>query len=614
MKKICLLAPYKEFLTFDEEEKFIVKKFGNLSQVINIAQEFQKNGGEIIITRGGSAQILKENTSLKIIEVEISSYEIIKTLQKISNKDIPLGIVGYKNAVYKCSYLASILGFKNIFEIIYDQYNNYSNYINDLEHLIFNKKVTNFIGDTVLLNTLEKRTYYINFYLIESEYSSIHNAYNKAKIFLEYQEREKEKNFYYNLILNNIDCGIVLTSLEGKIIEFNNVIRNFFYIEKSQNIFNIFPTFKEFFIKNNSEILLEINNEKFIISFVNTEIKKSYIFIFRKIKNIENLINISKKIKNNKSLYTWKNILTLNKRYLEILEMAKVFAKTNENVLITGESGTGKELIAQSIHSESFRQQYPFITFNCANITESLIESELFGYTEGAFTGAVKKGKKGIFELANHGTIFLDEISEIPLHLQSKFLRVLEEKKFRKVGGEEYIFIDIRIIAACNQDLRKLVQENKFRKDLFYRLSTLEITTIPLNERKEDIQHIGKFFLEKELVAFPNFSIDNFTELLTFIETLSFSGNVRELKNIIKKIVILKTSLNMSNKKIIEHILSAQNKFSENQTYLNFENSKLRDIEKEIVTKILQLENGNKSKTAIRLGIDRGKIDRLLKN
>lgn len=615
MKKICLLAPYKELLAFDEEENFLIKKYGNLSQVITIAKEFQKNGGEIIITRGGSAQILKENTSLKIIEVEISSYEIIKTLQKISDKEKPLGIVGYKNAVHKCSYLASILGFKNTFEIIYDQYNNYSFYIEELENLIFNKKINNFIGDTVLLNTLEKRTYYINFYLIESEYNSIHNAYNKAKILLDYQEKEKEKNLYYNLIFNNIDCGIILTSVSGNIIEFNSIINNFFTIEKNKNIFKLFPSFKDFFTRNNNEIILEVNLEKLIISLIDIDMNdsKNYIFVFRKIKSIENLVNISKAIKNENTNYTWKDILTTNTKYKETIEMAKSFAKTDENILITGDSGTGKELLAQSIHNESFRKNFPFITFNCANITESLIESELFGYSEGAFTGASKKGKKGIFELANHGTIFLDEISEIPYHLQSKFLRVLEEKKFRKVGGEEYIFIDVRIISACNQDLKELIKEKKFRKDLFYRLSTLELFTLPLKNRKEDIKYIGEHFIKKELINSPKYSIKDFEQILNIIETLDFPGNIRELKNLIKKIVILKTSLNFSTKQIIENITHQKNYSKEKNEIFPFENLKLKDIEKNIVSKILELENGNKSKTAIRLGIDRGKINRILK-
>lgn len=340
---------------------------------------------------------------------------------------------------------------------------------------------------------------------------------------------------------------------------------------------------------------------------------KNYIFVFRKIKSIENLVNISKAIKNENTNYTWKDILTTNTKYRETIEMAKSFAKTDENILITGDSGTGKELLAQSIHNESFRKNFPFITFNCANITESLIESELFGYSEGAFTGASKKGKKGIFELANHGTIFLDEISEIPYHLQSKFLRVLEEKKFRKVGGEEYIFIDVRIISACNQDLKELIKEKKFRKDLFYRLSTLELFTLPLKNRKEDIKYIGEHFIKKELMNSPKYSIKDFEQILNIIETLDFPGNIRELKNLIKKIVILKTSLNFSTKQIIENITHQKNYSKEKNEIFPFENLKLKDIEKNIVSKILELENGNKSKTAIRLGIDRGKINRILK-
>lgn len=615
MKKICLLAPYKELLTFNEDEDILVKKYGNLSQVVSIAKEFQESGGEIIISRGGSAQILKENTDLKIIEVEISSYEIIKTLQKILEKDKPLGIVGYKNAVYKCSYLAKILGFNDTYEIIYDQYDNYTKYIERLEYLIFNKKVNNFIGDTVLINTLEKRNYYINFYLIESEYSSIHNAYKEAKVFLMYKEKEKEKNFYYNLIFDNLDCGIVLTNHSGDILEYNSTVKQFFLIEKNKNILKIFPNCKELFIKNSGEIYLEINLEKVIVSLSEVKIgeKKNYIFIFRKVKNIEGLANISKIMKKNNLSYKWDDILTEDKKYKELIERAKAFSKTEENILIIGESGTGKELLAQSIHNESLRSQEAFIAFNCANITETLIESELFGYVEGAFTGASKKGKKGVFELANHGTLFLDEVSEIPYHLQSKFLRVLEEKRFRRVGGEEDIFIDTRIVSACNQNLEKMVIEGKFRRDLFYRLSTLELFTIPLKERKNDIKVIGTFFLERELKKFPKYSIREFEDILEKIETFDFPGNVRELKSLITKIIILKTSLKFSNKRIIEELnfQKGERQGRENDNYP--ENLKLRDIERNIILKILEEEKGNKTKTATRLGIDRGKIDRILK-
>ena len=160
-------------------------------------------------------------------------------------------------------------------------------------------------------------------------------------------------------------------------------------------------------------------------------------------------------------------MVTSDKNFEEIKKIARHYAGTENTILITGESGTGKELFAQSIHNGSKRKNEPFIAFNCANISENLIESELFGYEEGAFTGAKRRGKKGLFELAHKGTIFFDEISEIPYHLQNKFLRVLQEKCFRRVGGEETIYVDVRIVAATNKNLSLLCEEGKFRTDLF---------------------------------------------------------------------------------------------------------------------------------------------------
>ena len=156
MKRICLLAPYKDFLEHEESDKFLIKKYANLTEAVKVAKDFQNNDGEIIITRGGTAKIIRENTSLTVIEIEISSIEILKTLKKIEKTDTPLGIVGYKNAVYKCSYLANIAGFKETYEVIFDEEQSYNKYLNTLEELIYEKKVKTFIGDTVLLNTLEK--------------------------------------------------------------------------------------------------------------------------------------------------------------------------------------------------------------------------------------------------------------------------------------------------------------------------------------------------------------------------------------------------------------------------------------------------------------------------
>lgn len=617
-EKICLIAPYKDLLFFTENNStkeysnLIVKKYASLSEVLNIGKEFQEQGGEIVITRGGSAKLLKENTSLFVVEIEISSYEIIKTLQQIENKKSPLGIVGYKNAVYKCAYLARILGFEKTYEIMYDQKSSYDEYIKDLEELIYNKKVINFIGDTVLLNTLKKKRYYIDYYLIKSEENSIYRAYKKAVRFLEYKKQEEKKNLYFNLIVSNVDCGLILTSLNGNLKEINKIAKNLLNVKFTEikSIFTIFPELENLTKNIKKESLLEINNEQILVTFslLEREQTKYCLFILRRVTNIERLARAPLKNKN-EAKYTWNNIITNDKKFKEIIEIAKVYSQTDENILITGESGTGKELLAQSIHNDSYRNKFPFIAFNCANIAETLIESELFGYEEGAFTGANKKGKKGLFELADNGTIFLDEISEIPYHLQSKFLRILEEKSFRRVGGEENISVNIRVIAASNKDLKDLVTKEKFRKDLYYRLNVLEVKTVPLRERKKDILIISKFFLKRELLNYPEYSIDDFKNILIKISEFDFYGNVRELKNLLKRIVVLKTMLKLPDNKILEQFKAKENI----EINTEFSNMTLYEIEKNIILKILEEENGNKAKTSIRLGIDRGKIDRILK-
>ncbi|WDC84728.1 sigma 54-interacting transcriptional regulator [Caloramator sp. mosi_1] len=191
-------------------------------------------------------------------------------------------------------------------------------------------------------------------------------------------------------------------------------------------------------------------------------------------------------------------IITNSPKMKECINIAKKIAKSDYTVLINGESGTGKEMIAQSIHNYSNRSIYPFVAVNCAALPENLLESELFGYEKGAFTGALKEGKIGLFEIANNGTIFLDEIGDMPLKLQTRLLRVLQEKQIMRVGSDNIINVNVRVIAATNKDLKKLVDEGLFREDLYYRINVLPISLPPLRERKEDIMPLLESFLKEK--------------------------------------------------------------------------------------------------------------------
>lgn len=220
-----------------------------------------------------------------------------------------------------------------------------------------------------------------------------------------------------------------------------------------------------------------------------------------------------------------------------VIEKALRIARLDTTVLLTGESGTGKELVANLIYKNSLRKKQPFIKVNCAAVPGNLLESEFFGYEEGSFTGASRQGKIGIFELANRGTLFLDEIGEIPIQMQSKLLRVLQEKEIMRIGGKETIPIDVRIIAATNINLKKAIEEGKFRDDLYYRLNIIPIDIPPLRERKEDIGKLTRYFVEKfnrEYKLNKNISDD----VIELLEAYHWPGNVRELKNIIERVVV----------------------------------------------------------------------------
>lgn len=239
--------------------------------------------------------------------------------------------------------------------------------------------------------------------------------------------------------------------------------------------------------------------------------------------------------------YTFSDIIGTSSFIQKVIDQAKRIAPTDLNVLITGESGTGKEIFAHAIHQKSDRKSQPFVPINCAAIPSSLLESELFGYEEGAFTNSKQEGKIGLFELANKGTLFLDEIGDMPLDLQSKLLRVLEEGTFRKIGGLTEQQIDVRIIAATNKDLSKLVQKNLFREDLLYRINTVHLSIPPLRERKEDIPEIINFIVNNH--HYSNYEFDDEVKK-TFLQ-YDWPGNVRELKNTIHY------AINMSDQFII---------------------------------------------------------------
>lgn len=287
------------------------------------------------------------------------------------------------------------------------------------------------------------------------------------------------------------------------------------------------------------------------------------------------------------------------KRVMEIVERVST---TNATVLITGESGTGKELIASAVHYSSDRSDKSYITVNCGALPENLIESELFGHDKGSFTGAVSK-KLGRFERANKGSIFLDEIGELSLSVQVKLLRVLQEKEIERVGGTETIDIDVRIIAATNKDLKKMVEEGTFREDLYYRLNVIPIQLPALRERKEDIKLLVEYFLEKYCKEMGRDSMKISIEAINILTNYSFKGNIRELENIIERLVILSEGTLIDKNDLPREILFESSR--EFQFKLPSNGINLEKIEKSFILQALKICDHNQTKAAKLLGVTR---------
>lgn len=343
---------------------------------------------------------------------------------------------------------------------------------------------------------------------------------------------------------------------------------------------------------------------------VNGEMKGS-VAVLHDISTIKDLTDkleeAEKKLRQLTYKYKPEDIIGSSKAINEVRKLIEKAAKVPATVLLRGESGTGKELFANSIHAQSSRSHKNFVRVNCAALSDSLLESELFGYDEGSFTGALKGGKKGLFEEANKGTIFLDEISEISLNTQAKLLRVLQEKEIMRVGSNKNIPVDVRVIAATNADLSKAIKEGKFREDLFYRLSILPIYIPPLRDRKEDIPLLVKSFIAKFNDEYGRNIVDISEEALRILQSHDWPGNVRELENTIGRAIIY---MNI-NEKVIDtiHLPHFNKKKSPvDDRVIAYEEadsleSVLSKTEAEYIKKLYYKLDKNKTRTAKELGI-----------
>ena len=434
-------------------------------------------------------------------------------------------------------------------------------------------------------------------------------------------------------VLDLTDDGFVITAIDGTILEINNSYCNFLGTNRE---YAIGRNIKEFI--DNTKMLEVAKTQRKEVNTIHELVEgqhykgDKFLFVSRapiiegdetiavvaQVKFRKDTIELTKKLESqdkeikyykeelqklDRGIYNIDSIIGESSLFLESKKLATKASLCDLPVLIYGETGTGKEVFAKGIHYSSDRKDNLLVSINCAAIPADLMESELFGYEEGAFTGAIKGGKKGKFELADGGTLFLDEIGDMPIHMQAKLLRVLEEKEIEKIGSYYPIPVDTRIIAASNKDLGQLVKEKKFRKDLYYRLNVINIRIPPLKERKEDIMIFANYFLE-ELNSKNKTKVIISKKAEELLINHKWDGNVRELKNVIESAYVLAENDCIGIKNLPSNLL-AYYVDADSKTNKGLLNNILNEFEKDIIIETLFENNFNIAETANALGIHR---------
>ena len=432
---------------------------------------------------------------------------------------------------------------------------------------------------------------------------------SKYNLMLEISKKRLETTF------DSISSGILTCDLKGNITTMNKQVVNMFgYCEEEMKNMKI-PDL----ILNFHEIIERLKSKDTFTDediYVNTRVNKLQFTltaypIYGHDMNIEEITLVFYELKKSRKLagrilsgqaiYTFNKIIGVNEKFKKIIEYAKKISDSKSTILITGESGTGKEVFAQAIHNHSKHKEGPFIAVNCGAIPRTLIESELFGYEEGAFTGAKKGGYIGKFEIAEGGTIFLDEIGEMPFDMQIRLLRVIEEGVINRVGSSKQINIDVRIMAATNKDLKYEVQRGNFRKDLYYRLNVLPLHLPPLRERRDDIAELASYYMRKTSKKLNKHSVNISEEYMNYLKNYDWPGNIRELENVIELIV---------NSEVIQMNLWNEAAEKQKKSIDLYVGISLEQMEKHHITEVIKEVKGNMTLAAKILDIARSSLYR----
>lgn len=624
MTDIVFVAPDENLLHIAEHAaetlgmtnvKFLV---GALNHGVRVLEESNLHKSKLVISRGWTASLIKDVFPQTIvIDIRTHPFDFIRAFCNSGSVEGPIAITGFHNTELFTSevieLLSEILNVK-ISIITFCALNV------DLGQKLEEAKkcgIKTIAGGKEVLKEAEKQG--LKRILLGAEVQAVIDSFNEAERILQSARSNTARINQLNTIINSIAEGIMAIDKQGRITILNRVAERILGIKNDEcigkNLNSIWPN-HEITESIQEGVALwgclqkykEINLAVHLLPLLIDQEVVGGVITFQEVEElhaIESHIRKNLATRGYKAKYSFDKIVYRSEEMGRIISKAKRIALSESTVLICGETGSGKEVFAQSVHNYSSRKNGPFVAINCAGLPASLLASELFGYVDGAFTGARRGGKAGVFEQADRGTIFLDEISEMPIELQSHLLRVTQEKQIMRIGDNKIISVDVRIIAATNQNLEDKVGKQKFREDLYYRLNVLRLNVPPLRERLEDIEPLLCHFLFK--LTCIDWVVSN--EATCLLKQFSWKGNVRQLENFSERLSFLCTNPYVEVGDIIAANEEGNNNLNENNTGVV---SHLEAVEITEIRKALKEVKGNKKEAARILGISYSTLRRKL--
>lgn len=634
--QICLVAPYKALSDIAQATRSLVSddfdiETANLEDALTLLPKLEEKGYQVLVSRGKTAQLIRRHTRIPVVDIKINAYDILGVMADLVGKNRRVGIVGYAEIMRDCTRVADTLKIPS-HSILFEQtdVDQYEKLQSMVSERLAREPIDVMIGDTIPQSRFAPLC--SEFRLVTSGTESVRDALENAITLLNAMRLERANRDHLSTVLDMFEKAVFSLDHSGLITHANQAATTLFKMSRAEMIGLPIEAIDPALVIAHDTIadriwevgqVVETRQGNMVCYLYPINREGDCTSIVFALEQVERIYTLEQKVRHQeqrKSRFMARHSLdeyvTHEPEMQERLALLHKYAQTDATILITGESGTGKELLAQGIHNANHRVHGPFVAVNCGALPPSLLESELFGYVEGAFTGALRKGKKGLFELAHQGTLFLDEIGELDKLLQTRLLRVIQERELMRLGSESSIPVDIRIVAASNRNLEDMVASGAFREDLYYRLNVLQIDMLPLRRRRNDIIPSALKLLRSYARVHNKIAIDLDADLRRLLLDYDWPGNFRQLGNVMERLAIIATTpvVRLDHAvPVLADLFSPRSEKTANCRNCELTTGSMDDIRLKVATKILVEEGQSKTHAAKRLGVDRTTLNRWLK-